>query len=481
MPSIKKNIAYQSAYQLLIIILPLILAPYISRVLGAENIGIYSYTLSIASYFAMFAMLGIGAHGNRTIAAVREDERRLAETFSDLLFFHVFVSLVVIVAYAVFVIFADRELKLFYIIQSIVVLSALLDVNWLFMGLEQFRLMVIRNMAVKLVQVICVFAFIRGSDDLWMFILIMALGTLMNSAVLWLFIGRFVSFVRPTWTGIKHHVRPLLVLFIPAIAISVYKILSKIMLGAMTDHVQLGFYDNSEKIVLIPMGFIIAFNMVMIPRMSNLGAKEEKATQDRLTLISMKYVMMLAFAMAFGIAAIANGFAPLFFGEEFRECGPLIAGMCVMLPFLAFSNLIAAQYLIPHAKDAIYTTATVGGAVLSVAANLILVPRYQAMGAVAALVLAEVARCAVMFVATRKALPIWTYVKNGLPFLFMGVLMYALLYPIGQALGESVAAILSQVGIGAVFYLVLCVAYLYVTKDVFFMSYVKVMASKALF
>ena len=73
MEGIKKNLVYNVAYQILIIILPFITAPYISRVLGAHNVGTYSYTQAFASYFYLFAMLGVVIYGNRTIAAVRDN------------------------------------------------------------------------------------------------------------------------------------------------------------------------------------------------------------------------------------------------------------------------------------------------------------------------------------------------------------------------------------------------------------------------
>ena len=81
MSSVKKNFAYNSAYQILIMILPLMTAPYIARVIGAEGIGIYSFTYSIAFYFSMFIILGLNNYGNRSIAMVRDDPEKLSKTF----------------------------------------------------------------------------------------------------------------------------------------------------------------------------------------------------------------------------------------------------------------------------------------------------------------------------------------------------------------------------------------------------------------
>ena len=90
MGEIKKNLIYNVTYQILVIILPFITAPYISRVLGAHNVGVYSYTQAFANYFYLFAMLGVMNYGNRTIAAVRDDFEEIKRRFWEIFFFPIF-------------------------------------------------------------------------------------------------------------------------------------------------------------------------------------------------------------------------------------------------------------------------------------------------------------------------------------------------------------------------------------------------------
>jgi O-antigen/teichoic acid export membrane protein len=468
MPSVKKNFLYQSLYQLLIIVVPLFLSPYLSRVLGAEGIGVYSYTISVVTYFMYFAKLGLANHGARTIAAVRDDKKQLDKTFSNLFFLHLAISLFVLFAYIVFLVFFAGEYRLFFTIHGLLVLGALLDINWLFIGLEQVKFTVVRSVAVKLAAAASVFVFVKEPADLWKYILIMAFGTFAGQAMVWAFLKRFTRFVKPAWSGIKPHIKPMLVLFIPVIAFSVYDILDKIMLGAMTDKIQLGFYENSQKIILVPVGLITAFNAIMLPRISNLGAKDNEKEKSRLTLLSMKYVMLLAAAMTFGIAGIADRFAPWFFGTEFRECGLLIKTMCIIIPFLAFQNVITAQYLLPNKMDKMHTVSTIAGAVISVAANLILIPQFGAMGAVVSTILAESLRCFIVVFAAKKQLPVSVYLKNSLFFFAAGGAMYLLVRYVGIITDRFGWTILLQVIAGMVFYLGVSALYLHLTKDAFF-------------
>jgi O-antigen/teichoic acid export membrane protein len=470
MTSLKKNVFYQSIYQLLITLVPLIVAPYISRVLGAENIGIHSYTFSITSYFVIFAMLGIGIHGNRAIAFVRDNKEKLNKTFSELFFLHLGISLFVLVSYVLFMLFLAGEYKFYFFIQSLIVLSALLDITWLFAGLEQFKLTVIRSAAIRIISTICIFLFVKNSDDLWVYVLIMALNMFAAQLALWFSLKKFVLFTKTSWFDIKAHIKPMIVLFIAIIAHTVYSTIGKVMLGSMHDKSLLGLYENSERIILIISGFAFSFNYVMIPRMSNITANNDTNEIKRLMLLSAKYVMIFALAFTFGIAAIARDFAPLFFGHEFTYSGVLMMGLCASIPFMCFQNIISAQYVIPNLKDIPFALACIAGAVVCVTANIALISHFQAIGVVIARVLAEITVCLGMVFTACKSLQILRYIRNSLFFFFTGLAMFFLVQSIGRLMEQSIVSVLIQICVGGVFYLGVSAIYLYKTKDEFFIN-----------
>ena len=151
--SVKKNFIYNLSYQVLVMILPLITTPYISRVIGAEGVGIQSYTYSIANYFVLFAMLGVNNHGNRSIAMVRNDKEKLNRTFMSIYLIQVIMSILMIILYIIYIIFFAKSYKIIFIIQLIYIIGALFDINWFFFGMEQFKITVIRNTIIKLISV----------------------------------------------------------------------------------------------------------------------------------------------------------------------------------------------------------------------------------------------------------------------------------------------------------------------------------------
>lgn len=159
--SIKRNYLYNLLYQILILILPIITTPYISRTLGSENIGIYSFTISIVSYFMLFGSLGVHLYGQREIAYVRENKSKLQKTFLEIVLFR-FIAMVIdiFIYYLIFV--RNNIYKQYYKILIIYLLAASFDISWFFQGLEEFRKTVTRNIIVRIISVICIFIFVRS-------------------------------------------------------------------------------------------------------------------------------------------------------------------------------------------------------------------------------------------------------------------------------------------------------------------------------
>lgn len=465
MKSLQKNFLYNVLYQILLVILPLITAPYISRTLGATAVGVYSYTYSVAYYFLLIAMLGIGNHGNRSIAAVRDDRKKLNKTFSSIYSLQVITFSIAILAYAIYLVLFVKDNRLIVLLQLIYVTSGLFDIGWLFFGLEQFKLTVARNTLIKISTVVLMFVFVHKPSDLWKYTLIMSAGTLFSQAYLWLYVKKYVSFEKCSVKEITSNIKPVLILFIPVLAYSIYKVMDKIMLGNMSSYDQVGFYNNAEKIINIPMGIITALGTVMLPRMSNIVANGDKKRVDDYIRISAKLVTLLSSAIAFGLMGVSSVLAPVFFGDEFIACGEIIRLLSVTVFFIAWANVIRTQYLIPNKRDSIYLTSTMVGAILNLIINWMLIPKYQANGAAFGTIVAEFSVMLVQMVAVKNELPMRKYIMSYSPILIIGLIMAVLVDRIGIKLGVSVSTLAIQILAGGFFFCIATIAYLRISND----------------
>lgn len=468
MSSLKKNLAYNVAYQILVIILPLITAPYVSRVLGADGLGTYSYIFSIVTYFGLFGMLGIANHGNRSVALVRDNRQKVSEAFSNTYIIQLCTTVIALLLYFLFIYCWFSGDKTIAYVESIIVLSYVLDITWFFFGLEQFAVTVTRNAIIKIATVVAIFIFVRSREDLWIYALIMSCGMLFSQIYLWLRIRKYADFCKPSWSQVKSNIKPVLMLFIPAIAYSIYKLLDKVMLGAMSSMSQVGLFDNAEKIINIPSSLITAFGTVMMPRITVLLGTGDEHRISYLNKISVRYFTLLVVGAAFGLAGICNVLAPVYFGSEFVGSAPIIAGLGFSLIFVTWANVIRTQYLIPNKLDKPYVISSVIGALANLAVNIILIPKFAGIGAMIGTIIAEFTVFFVQLILVRRSFPMSQYLQPVL-FLFpIGMIMFAVVYWIGAYMGNTIITLIIQILVGGFLYLSGSMVYLKVIHDEFF-------------
>ena len=241
--------------------------------------------------------------------------------------------------------------------------------------------------------------------------------------------------------------------------------MDKIMLGSMSSVQQVGLYENADKIIGIPVGIITAFGTVMMPRISALTSKNEVAQIENYNKLSFKYFSLLSIGMTFGLIGISNILPDVYFGPEFADCAPLIAGLSFTLLFMTWANIIRTQYLIPNKIDRPYVVSTICGAVVNLFFNFLLIPKFQARGALVGTVLAEFMVFFVQATYVRKKFFVLQYLKPVVPFVFDGIIMSIVVFFAGEYMGASIGSLLLQIMIGVSIYLGLSIIYLGIIKD----------------
>lgn len=457
MASIKKNYMFQVSYEILAILIPLITAPYVTRVLGAVNLGVFSYTQSLASMFLSVAKLGVVNHGSRSIATVQNDRYERSKVFSEIFFVQFTSALFVAIAYVLYVLLFVSDNRIIALIQTLWVAAALVDISWAFMGIENFKITVMRGISIKILSLGLIFLLVRNESDLWVYTIIVAGSTILGNLILWLSKRKYFDNERVTREGVSAHIKPMLVLFIPTIAVTIYTMMDKIMLGSISGDVYVGYYEYSTKLVSIPMGFITSFGAVMLPRMSAIAASGKNNNKQNKTIRkSLIFVLFLSVAFAFGLAAISDVLIPLYYGAEFLPCIFLLKIVAIKLPAMAWANVIRTQILIPEHKDNQYIVSLFIGAGVNLVLNYFFISKYQAVGAAIATVIAEITVCIVqtLFV-NRKCVLIWPAIY-GFGFTIIGAIMYCAVQKVGSCLAlSSIVLLVLELFVGVITYCIM--------------------------
>lgn len=470
---IKKNFLYQSIYELLVLFLPLFTSPYIARVLGAEKLGIYSVSYAIAYYFQILAALGIKYHGSRTIASVKDNKNELDKKFTELLIAHIIVSIFSIIIYIFYLVFFVNDNVLIAQIQLLNIISTLFDISWFYFGIEKFKVTALASSVIKILTAVCIFIFVKQPSDLWIYTLIMSSGMVLTQLVMWKYLGKYVTMKKIQIKDALFHLKPLFILFIPVIALSMFHYMDKIMLGIYSSNTQTGFYENADKIITIPLTIIFSFSTVMLPRMSNLKSNNDVEKSQKYMNYSFKYMEWIAFAMAFGLFSVADKFSIIFWGNEFAQCGILIKILAFTLPFSTYTSIIRTQYLMPNHKDKEYTIIMVLGAIVNLIANLILVIRYEAIGVAIGTLLSEIFVCLMQIIYTKKRINHLEYTKTFLPYIIPSIIMTIIVLVIDKITNTSIITLLIEIGVGGIIYIVISLILFLKEKDNLIINYIK--------
>lgn len=464
MNTIKKNFFYNAVYQLLIIILPIVTAPYVSRVLGPTNMGEYSYTYSVATYFLLLAKLGFDNYGNRSIATNRHDADKLNKTFSGIYILQMVIATFSIVLYIVYT-FVFSENFFVSLIQGLWVVSALFDINWFFYGLEEFSLVVIRNTIVKLISVIMIFLIVKQPQDMWKYALILSGGAIVGFLITWPFVFSKVSIVKVSLKEVFSHLHQASILFIPVIAISVFTVLDKIMLGYMGSFSQVGYFDAADKVMMAPKGIIGALGTVMLPRMASEYAKKDNKNRELFINASLSFALVFSIGCMFGIIGISKTFVPIFFGVKYLPTIFILALMAVVLPFYAVGNVVRTQMLIPNMKDKPYIISVIWGAIVNVILNVLLIPYFGANGTVVATLAAEIAIAVIQFWAVRLELNLKKFKSTiFLSFISSGCMIIGIVF-VTNILSFSFISLILQITVGVVIFIIVFVIFALRSKD----------------
>ena len=451
--SVKKNYLYNLLYQMTSVLLPVLTIPYVSRVLSADGIGINTVTYANTQYFILLGSLGISIYATKKIATIREKKDKLKKTFWEI-FSIQFTGC--ILAYMVFALTLGQSHKygVFYMLQGFYILAAAVDISWYFLGIENFKNASLRSFFAKIISVILIFIFVKTRDDLWKYILINAGTMFVGQLIMWFYVGKDMLKVKEIGKlKIAMHIMPILALFVPQIATQVYTVLDKTMIDLFKGAVDAGYYDQSQKIVRILLSVVTSLGIVMLPRIANLFSKDDLNEVKKSLRKAFVVISFLSIPITFGLIGISDKFVPILFGNEFLSVIPLTKISPVLVIIIGLGNVFGTQYLLAIGKNKEYTASVCIGALVNFCFNLLLIPRFAAMGAVIATVSAELSIALIQFWFARVVFD-FTWIKETYKYWVSGILMLAIVRLIGNVTPISILFLVLQIAIGSLVYFI---------------------------
>ena len=381
MASVKKNFGYNLILTVCNYLFPLITYPYVSRVLGVENIGTCNFVDSIVNYFILFAQLGIGSYGVREIARCKNNRDRCNEVFSNLFAINTILSFLAIVALIVctYIITFSEPYKQFLWVGILKLLFTLFLIEWFFQGIEQFKYITIRSVIVRCIYVVCVFLFVHDTNDALIYYTLTSLTIVINALWNWNYSRRFRTLSFKNLSP-QLYIVPILTFGYYRILTSMYTTFNVAFLGFVKDNAEVGYFTTATKLYGIILSVFTAFTTVMIPRVSYMLEQGEKQKLQDMANKILSLLVSLSIPMILFCVFNAPAIILLIAGEGYEGAITPFRIVIFLLLIIGMEQIIIQQFIMASKKTKLTFIVSTVGAIVGLSLNLLFTPRMGSVG-----------------------------------------------------------------------------------------------------
>ena len=381
----QKNIFYNVLLAVSQVFFPLLTFPYLARVLGPENIGLYNFSESYARYFALVAALGISVYGVREIAKKQEQPKALSNTFVELFLINFIATCVLSVVYIFTILYSNKLLSnatlfywsfLFFFFQVFVL-------EWFFTGINQFKYIAVRFFIIRLVFIAAIFIFIKEANDYVKYMQLQVGLTFFLGVINFVYLFKFIDLKNILFSelNITKHLKPLFLLFLTIFSISVYLHFDTVLLGILADNESVGYYSAPLKLVKIIIAVLAAITAAMFPKMVQFFEQGNTVEFEKMLKQSFELVVSIGIPTTILVFILAPEIIYILFGSSFEAAIRPLQITAPLILIVSLSTIFGFQILSVHSKDSAILKSAVAGMLFSLVASFIFIPKFKQDGA----------------------------------------------------------------------------------------------------
>lgn len=407
--SITQNFALNLVNTISGLLFPLVTFPYASRILLADGIGQVQFFQSIIGYVALCTALGIPLYAVREVARVRDDKIECSKITVEILFLH---SMLTLVGYAiVFILIAtvtkvQVDIPLFLLLSSNLFFTAI-GALWFYQGIEDFKYITLRALAVRVFSLIALFLFVKDKSDLFNFVAISVVAEVGGNVFNFIRLRKCLDFHNLRICELRplRHLKPALKIFVLNLVTSIYLNLDSVMLGFLKNETAVGYYVAATRITKSILGVVLSLGTVLLPRFANLVSANRMIEFRMLSDKAFSFVLATSLPLMFGLIFMASPLIHLFCGDNFE---PSILTSQIMAPIIFFiaMSCMSLPILYSLGREKLVVFSTLWGAIVNFSLNYTLIPFYGQYGAGLATSIAEFTVTTLMIVLGWKYVPI---------------------------------------------------------------------------
>ncbi len=389
--SIKINMILNGIKGLLSVLFPLITFPYVSKILGVENIGKYNFADSIINYFILLAGLGISTYAIREGAEIREDKEKInifsKEIFTINIFSTILSCLFLFLLVLIVPKFENYTLLLF--ILSFQILFRTIGIEWIYSIYEDYKYITIRSILFQLLSFILLFLFVHSENDLYIYTIIVVLSTVGSNIINFFHSRKYCHITLTKKSNVRKHMKPILLLFATTVAITIYVNSDITILGFLTNDSSVGFYSVSTKIYTIIKSLLASIVLVSIPRFSAFLAQNKKEEFKRTAEDIYKTLLTFVIPSIIGIIVLRNEIILIVSNVTYLPASSSLAFLSIAIFVCLGAYFWGQAMLVPLRQEKKVLKITIISAIVNIGLNVVFIPFWKENAAAITTIIAE--------------------------------------------------------------------------------------------
>ena len=389
--SISKNAILNGIRQALNFLFPLITFPYISRTLSVESAGIYNFSNTYVNYFVLFAGLGISTYSIREGAKYRDDKKQFSMFSCQVFTINIVSTMIAYTALFVSLLMFENldKYRLCITLFSIQIIFTTLGTEWVYTIYEDFSYITLRSIAFKIISIAFLFIFVRSKDDFLAYAGVTVFATVGSNLLNFIHARSIVNIRLTRHCDVKKHLKPILIIFLSSIAITIYVSSDTTILGLLKNDYAVGIYGVSSKIYMIIVQLLAAVVVVTVPRLSMLFGKRMMEEYYKVLGSVINILIVLAFPVGTGLIMLAKKAVLIIAGSKYLESTLPLKMLSIAMLFSIFNTVVCNCVLLPAKRENKVFAVNIICALLNITGNLILIPRWSYNAAAFTTVISE--------------------------------------------------------------------------------------------
>ncbi|MGU8552790.1 flippase [Clostridium perfringens] len=391
--SISKNIIFKFLLNIFNVVVPIIIGPYVLRVLGPDLMGTINFSQTIYGYFFIFAGFGVYQYGLREISRVRDDKNKLEQVFTSLFILTLITNIVTTLAYIglIKISYSGTEIYVACMILTFNLLSNIFYTEWVNEGLENYDFITVKTIIIRLVYVILLFIFVKSAKNFKAYMILLVLSTFLNNIASFFYIKKRIHFNLKGLTLAKH-IKPMFLVVILSNANVLYTQLDRYFIGRYINMDSVAYYTISQNISNIINSLLMTVITVTIPRMSNYISNESHEEYEKLLDKISKMYFIILFPAAIGLFVLAKEVIIIYGGYEYLAAIPVLQVFSIYIITLGYEMILSNQVMYVKGKEKEQVKFTFVGGAVNFISNilLLLLGRFNGTNAVITTMIANI-------------------------------------------------------------------------------------------